>query len=63
MIDKLNYEYVIALLLSLPPTTHGQRPPVDYGFRTIEASRSQSDTLHSVELLWTSDQPNAEFSS
>jgi len=26
----------------------------------IEASRSHSDTPHSVGLLWTSDQPNAE---
>jgi hypothetical protein len=28
----------------------------------IEASRSHSDTPHSVGLLWTSDQPNAETS-
>jgi hypothetical protein len=26
----------------------------------IEASRSHSDTPHAVELLWTSNQPDAE---
>jgi len=27
----------------------------------IESSRSHSDTNHSVELLWTSDQPNRDL--
>jgi hypothetical protein len=30
---------------------------------TIEASRSHSDTPHSVGLLWTSDQPDAKTST
>jgi hypothetical protein len=29
----------------------------------IKASRSHSDTPHSVVLLWTIDQPNAEVST
>jgi hypothetical protein len=32
------------------------------GLLTVEASRSHSDTPHSVGLLWTSDQPDAETS-
>jgi hypothetical protein len=35
---------------------------VGQGFRTVEASRSHSDTLHSVGLLWTSDQPDTQTS-
>jgi hypothetical protein len=37
-----------------------QKPLVENGFLTIEASRSQSDTPQSVGLLWTGDQPDAE---
>ena len=37
-----------------------QEPPVDQGLLIIEASRSHSDTPHSVGLLSTSDQPDAE---
>jgi hypothetical protein len=37
-----------------------QQPPVGQGLLIIEASRSHSDTPHSVGLLWTSDQPDAE---
>jgi hypothetical protein len=33
------------------------------GFLIIEAARLHSDTPHSVELLWTSDQPGAETST
>jgi hypothetical protein len=37
------------------------RPPlVGQGLLTVEASRLHPDTLHSVGLLWTSDQPNEE---
>jgi len=36
---------------------------VSPGLLTADASRSQSDTPHSVELLWTSDQPDAETST
>jgi hypothetical protein len=40
-----------------------QQPPVGQGLLIIEASRSHSDTPHSVGLLWTSDQPDAEAST
>jgi len=40
-----------------------QQPPVGKGVLIIEASRSYSDTPHSVELLWTSDQPDVETST
>jgi hypothetical protein len=37
------------------------RPPlVSQGLLIVEASRLHPDTPHSVGLLWTSDQPNAE---
>jgi hypothetical protein len=39
-----------------------QKPLVDQGF-IIKASRSHSDTPHSVRLLWTSDRPDAEPST
>jgi hypothetical protein len=35
---------------------------VDEGLLIIEASRSHSDTPHSVGLLWTKNQPVAEIS-
>jgi hypothetical protein len=38
----------------------GEQPLVDQDLLNIETSRSQSDTSHSVGLLWTSDQPVAE---
>jgi hypothetical protein len=40
-----------------------QQPLVSQGFLTVEVSRSHSDTPYSVELLWTSDQPDAEVST
>jgi hypothetical protein len=41
-----------------------QQPPLGHGRRLfIEASLSHSDTPPSVELLWTSDQPNADTST
>ena len=33
------------------------------GLLTVEDSRSHSDTHHSVGILWTSDQPDAETST
>jgi len=36
---------------------------VGYGLPVVEASRSHSDTPHSVGLFWTSDQPVAETST
>jgi hypothetical protein len=40
-----------------------QQPLLGQGPLIIEASRSHSDTPHSVGLLWTSDQPVAETST
>jgi hypothetical protein len=40
-----------------------QQPPVGQGVLTIEASRSHSDTPHSVGILWTGDQPGKEVST
>jgi hypothetical protein len=40
-----------------------RQPLVGKGLLIIEASRSHSDTPHSVELLWTSDQPDAGTST
>jgi len=40
-----------------------QEPPLGQGLLIIEASRSHSDTPHSVGLLWTSDQPDTETST
>jgi len=42
---------------------NGATAPVGQGLLLIEDSRSHSDTPHSVVLLWTSDQPDAETST
>jgi hypothetical protein len=44
-----------------PPTA--QQPPVGQGLLITEALLSHSDTPHSVGLLWTSDQPDAQTSN
>jgi hypothetical protein len=57
---------------SLPPLgfsnwyfffTTAQQPLVVQGLPIIKGSKSHSDTPHSVGLLWTSDQPDAETST
>jgi hypothetical protein len=45
----------------LPPMA--QQRPVGLGLLIVEASRSNSDTPHSVGLLWMGDQPDAETST
>ena len=40
-----------------------QQPKVGHGLLIIEASRSHSDTPHSVGILWTGDQPGVEAST
>jgi len=40
-----------------------QKPLVGPSALIISASRSHSDTPYLVELLWTSDQPDAETST
>jgi len=42
---------------------HGATAVVGQGLLIIEDSWSHSDTPHSVGLLWTSDQPDAETST
>ena len=46
---------------SIFPTA--KQSPMGQGLLIIEASHSHLDTLHSVGLLWTSDQPVAETST
>jgi len=46
-----------------PCFTKAQQHPVGQGPPIIEDLRSQSDTLYSVEILWTSDQLVAETST
>jgi hypothetical protein len=36
---------------------------IGQGLHIVEASRSQTDTSHSVGLLWKSDRPEAETST
>ena len=43
--------------------TMAQQPSVGQGLLIIEDSRSLSDTLHLVGLLWTNGQPDAETST
>ena len=43
--------------------TMAQQPLVGQDLLIVEASRSYSDTPHSVGLLWTSDQPDADSSA
>ena len=38
-------------------------PLVGQGLLTVEASRSHSDTPHSLGFLWTSDQPDTKTST
>jgi len=40
-----------------------QQSQVSQGLLSVEASPSHSDTPHSVELLWTNDQPDTETST
>jgi len=42
---------------------HGSSSLMDPAVLNVEISLSHSDTQHSVEHLWTSDQPDAESST
>jgi hypothetical protein len=53
---KDRYTTVVCLFLA-------RQPPVSHGLLIHEVSRSHSDTPHSVGLLWTSDQLEAETST
>jgi len=52
--------FVIPFFIFLPCSNI---PPMDQGLLIIEASRSHSDTPHSVGYLWNSDLPDAETST
>ena len=56
LVNNDNYYYYYYYFMA-------QQPLVVQGLLTIEASRSHSDTPHSVGLLCTSDQPVAETST
>jgi hypothetical protein len=51
------------IILPPPPPSMVQQPLVGHGLLTVEASRSYSDTPHSVGLLWTKDKLIAETSN
>ena len=51
------FDFVILLFFPM-----AQQPLAGQGL-IIEASRSHTDTPHSVGLLWMSDQPDAETST
>jgi hypothetical protein len=55
-----NFFYYLSKLFFSPMT---QQPPVGQGLLNIEASRSHSDTPHSVGFLWASDQPDSQTST
>jgi len=42
---------------------NGTTATVGQGLLIIEDSRSHSDTPHSIVLLWTSDQPDADLNA
>jgi len=54
---KVHYSYK-SLLIRLIIIFHGLTVLVGLWLLNFEVSRSHSDTPHSVELLWTSDQPS-----
>jgi hypothetical protein len=51
------------LIRDSPPPPNGVQPLVGQSLLIIEASLSHSDIPHSVLLLWTSDQSDAETST
>jgi hypothetical protein len=61
MVDNRVCVHVEFLLSFFFPVA--QQPLEGQGLLIVEASSSHSDTPHSVGLLWTSDQPDAETST
>jgi len=55
--------YVLLLLLLLLLLAWRNSPSWAKVPLTVEDSQSHSNTPHSVELLWTNDQPDAETST
>jgi hypothetical protein len=56
-------KYVWMSLCDFNPPPHGAQTLAGHGLIIIEASRLNTDTPHSVGLLWTSDQPEAQTST
>jgi hypothetical protein len=56
-IQLIIFVYCVCIFLMVQQPLEGQGPLI------IEASRSHSDTPHSLGLLWTSDQPDAKTST
>ena len=52
--------HMITKVFCICSLDEGTTAPVGQDLLIIEASRSHSDTPHSVRLLWTRDQPVAE---
>jgi hypothetical protein len=64
VLRKLVYSSLMCSFpVTLPNALMAQQPPVGHGVFIIEASRSHSDTPHSVWLLRTSDQPHTRTST
>jgi hypothetical protein len=61
--NKASLRYVLFFTLLYFNHYHGARAPVGQGPLIIKDSWSHSDTPHSVKLLWTSDQSDAETST
>ena len=60
-VNKTGLRYYTILYQNI--FSKAQQPPGGHGLLIIEASRSHSDTPHSVGLLWTSAQTEAETST
>ena len=55
-LSSIHYSLILLLFNNRPPL-------VCRGLLVVDASRSHSDTPHSVELLWKSNQPDTETST
>ena len=60
--DKNDFRYQIIKPANKFNFFHGSKTVVGQGPLIFGVSRPQSDTTHSVRLLWTGDQPDAEDS-
>ena len=62
MSDHVSHPHIKSCVFIVFHLFHGATVPSGSGPPHYEASRTHSDISHSVGLLWTSDQPNAETS-
>ena len=56
-------QFVLLIISKTVFLTTAQQPPVGHGLLIVEDSQLHSDASHSVGILWTSDQPDAETST